>query len=132
MVFLQGTHFQSPSHPGMRDRFFPLAYYSSSNTKTKGVAILFSKLTPWICKEISTHPAGHFAFVKGQIGHQMFTFACVDLPNTQQLRFLEHILSRLEYFHEGILILGGDFNLCPNPRLDTSKGSSYFSSSACR
>lgn len=60
------------------------------------------------------------------LGHK-FTFATVYAPNTRQLTFLDSLLESLSHFREGQLILGGDFNISPDPKLDTSAGRSTHS-----
>lgn len=41
-------------------------------------------------------------------------------PNVGQLTFIDAVLEKLMEFWEGSLSLGGDFNVSPDPFLDTS------------
>lgn len=51
---------------------------------------------------------------------RMFTFDTVYALNNNQLTFIDKILDKLTEFKEGALILGGDFNVNPDPTFDTS------------
>lgn len=63
---------------------------------------------------------GRFIFLKGKIAEALYTFANVYAPNANQLAFLDITLEQLTEFREGHMILGGDFNVSPDPLLDTS------------
>lgn len=68
-----------------------------------------------------TEPHGRYVFLKGTIAVQKLTFATLYAPNAQQLTFTDFVLDCLATFQEGTLILGGDFNVSPDPLLDTSQ-----------
>lgn len=72
-------------------------------------------------------PQGRFVFLKGTIMGQTYTFATLCAPNSQQLTFIDQVLTNLGDFQEGRLILGGDFNVSPDPSLDTSANRSTHS-----
>lgn len=55
---------------------------------------------------------------------QVYTFATLYAPNAQQLSFIDTVLDSLVGFRERRLVLGGDFNVSPNPRIDTSSSHS--------
>lgn len=57
----------------------------------------------------------------------MLTLTNVYAPNVGQILFLEHCFSELAAFTEGILIVGGDFNVAPDPLNDVSNNISHFS-----
>lgn len=65
-------------------------------------------------------PMGRNVFLKGSIAGQIYTFATIYAPNTNQLTFIDTALEQLAEFKEGLLILGGDFKIRPDPLLDTS------------
>lgn len=50
---------------------------------------------------------------------QVYTFAMLYAPNSPQLTFLDADLDRQADFKESKLVLGGDFNLSPDPSMDT-------------
>lgn len=78
---------------------------------------------PWTFKAEWTDDTGRLLLVKGLIDTQMYTLASLYAPNTSQACFLEQALDTLAAFAEGILVIGGDFNLTIDSRVDTSSGS---------
>lgn len=65
---------------------------------------------------------GRFLFLKGHIGGVKVTLATVYVPNVHQDTFISKTLTKLAEFAEGKMILGGDFNIPLDPRIDTSPG----------
>lgn len=65
-------------------------------------------------------PQGCYVFLKGTIAGKKYTFANIYAPNSNLRTFIDAALERLVEFREGSLILGGDFNVSPDPSLDTS------------
>lgn len=59
-------------------------------------------------------------FLKGTFNGKKFTFPAIYAPNAGQLTFIDAVLEKLVEFREGFLILGRDFNVSPDPLLDTS------------
>lgn len=121
VVFLQETHFTPKSLPKLPTHLFNQWFISTSPTpKSKGTAIAIHKACPFQPAEHDTDPLGRYVFLKGNIAGQKYTFATIYAPNADQLTFIDTTLDRLAEFREGFLILGGDFNVSPDPMLDTS------------
>lgn len=70
---------------------------------------------------------GRALFVKGTLGGSMVTLVNLYLPNTNQITFLDPILTKLGEFAEGAVILGGDMNFIMDPTLDSSRKTSQIS-----
>lgn len=125
VAFIQETHFKNDRLPLLQNRSFPRAYHSTNPTsKSRGVSILISDRLPWQSQEVSADPEGRYLFLKGLIGGIQLTLATLLAPNVHQDRFLRQTLDKLMEYREGLLILGGDFNVPLIPSLDTSTGSS--------
>uniref|UniRef100_A0A8C5PW08 Reverse transcriptase domain-containing protein n=1 Tax=Leptobrachium leishanense TaxID=445787 RepID=A0A8C5PW08_9ANUR len=121
VAFLQETHFCSTSPPALRDRRFPTGYFDHNPTsKSRGTAILFANSVPFQLQDSHTAGDGRCIFVKGDVAGSKYTFANLYLPNTNQHKYLAKALCTLEAFAEGMLILGGDFNIPMNPKEDSS------------
>ena len=133
IVLLQETHFVEGSIPHM-----PLFVYNqwfhapSPISGARGVTMGIHKQCPLVPTEVQKDPEGRYLFVKGKIQGQCYTIATIYAPNSQTVKFLIKTLDRLEKFREGLLILGGDFNITMDPSLDTSSGKTFLSKKALR
>lgn len=124
VLFLQETHFTSQSTPKLPTYLFNQWFLSASMvSKAKGTVIAIHKSCPFQPTEHFSDPLGRFVFLKGKIAGTLYTFSNVYAPNSTQLAFLDTTLERLSEFREGHLILGGDFNISPDPLFDTSHNS---------
>lgn len=67
-------------------------------------------------------PGGRYIIIKGKYASKPITLANMYCPNKHQISFFRKTCDLLSSFLEGIVILGGDFNVPLNPALDTSTG----------
>lgn len=105
IVMLQETHFTSSSTPKMPTHVFNQCFLSPSPfPKARGVAIAIHKNCPFLFTDSCIDQDGRFAFVKGQIQGQMYTFATIYAPNLRQITFIDGVLFKLVAFQEGILV----------------------------
>lgn len=81
----------------------------------------FSPLDVWV------DPLGRYVLIKGHINNLKYTIASVYLPPTEQLSALKDFISLMNEFREGTLVIGGDFNIALEPKLDSSTGLSSLS-----
>lgn len=133
IVFLQETHFRTSSIPKLSNYRFPTSIHASNNsTKSKGVSLLFAKNCPFHVTDTCIDSEARYLFVKGTLHGKRLTLANIYAPNTKQVPFFRSTLRKLTLFQDGILILGGDFNVPLNPLHDTSTGSSSLPYSALR
>lgn len=83
-------------------------------------AIAIHKSCPLQVTDSKVDPQWRYIFLKGVLAGQKLTNAMIYAPNSNQLTFLDNTLDSLTEFREGPLVLGGDFNVSPDPQLDTS------------
>lgn len=116
-------HFLASQTRPLNSKLFPTSFHASDRaSKVKGVAILIHKNCPFRVDKVQRDPAGQYIFVKGTWKGVSVTLAKVYSPNVKQLSFLDHMLTQLHTFGQGMIILGGDLNIALNPSLDTSGG----------
>lgn len=97
-----------------------MAYHSPSfSSKSKGTSILISKSLHWQFLDEYRDQEGRYLLIKGKIYSQTFILVNIYLLNTNPLPTLEAILSTLDSFLEGTLVLGADFNLTLVPHKDS-------------
>lgn len=122
-LLLQETHFRTDTIPKLGNHIYNKALHSTNpDAKTKGVSILISKFANFHLLDSKIHPEGRYIFIKGT--SKPITIANVYCPNEHQLSFFRKVCDLLSSFQEGIVVLGGDFNVPMNPILDTSRGTS--------
>uniref|UniRef100_A0A803JJM6 exodeoxyribonuclease III n=1 Tax=Xenopus tropicalis TaxID=8364 RepID=A0A803JJM6_XENTR len=121
IVMLQESHFKVNHTPYINLKNFPHVFFSNNPTKkATGVITMLHRDLPYTHKETLTDKEGRFLIVKGKLAELKCTIANVYVPNQGQIIFLRQFLEILENFAEGLIILGGDFNLTLNPLIDTS------------
>lgn len=84
----------------------------------------FARQCPFQIRDSCLDKKGRYIFVKGSMHGKPITLANIYSPNTKQVPFFRTTLQLLATFQEGILVLGGDFNVPLNPLQDTSTGTS--------
>ncbi|CAH2315901.1 Hypothetical predicted protein [Pelobates cultripes] len=125
IVMIQETHFKKGDRPKLSNQHYPQGYFSDYHgRKSRGTAILLNKRVPFQEVGRLTDEEGRFLFLKGKVAGQSYTFATIYAPNRQHC-FLLQTLNKLHAFAEGVLILGGDFNVTLDPTWDCSNGTSH-------
>lgn len=61
---------------------------------------------------------GCYPFVKGILDEDKITLASIDTLNSNQIPFLDDVITKSEYFREGEVLIGGDLNYTVNYNLD--------------
>lgn len=122
VAYIQETHFKEGKAPTLKNSLHPFVYHAFNRTsKSRGVSILISRQS---LRDIRADKEGRFLFLKGTIGGIKVTLATVNVPNCNQDQFICSTINRLMKFAEGKLLLGRDFNLALEPKVDTSIGNS--------
>lgn len=98
--------------------------------KSRGVTIALRKGCPLI--PIQTDPEERYIFIKGMLHGCCYTLAAIYAPNVGTVDFIEKTLKRLDMFKEGFVIVGGDFNIILDLKLDTTAGKPALSFRALR
>lgn len=125
IIFLQETHITHTTHTKLFDHHYPNWYYSLSDvSKAKGVAIGFRRGTAFSVEDLLADPLGRFLFIRGSLGDFSCTLVNLYVPNQGQADFMSTILTKLQDFARGCIILGGDLNVPLEPLIDASKGKS--------
>lgn len=122
VIFLQETHLSQQEHEKLKKFGFRNTYYSSfKKGHRRGVAILIplNSVCFEFCKEISDKE-GRYILVRGKIENKMVTLVNVYAPPDCSKSFFKSLFNVVAQEMEGVLVLGGDFNVVINSRLDTT------------
>lgn len=120
IIYLQETHFKPSVSPRIKCGWVGHSYFSSFNSKSRGVAILIHKSVSFECSHVTSDPGGRFLIVKGKIYDTPVLLVNVYAPNWDNPDFFRQLFSDLPDMSSHFLIWGGDFNCWLNPSLDRS------------
>lgn len=82
-------------------------FHSTSPTsKSKGTTIAIHKTCPFQLVGRKIDSQGRYVFLKDTLAEQVYTFATIYAPNTNQLTFIDATLDPLAEVEEGFVVLG--------------------------
>lgn len=133
IVFVQETHFHTDATPKLQNYYYPTVNHATTPTsKSKGVSILIAKRCPFQLIDTLSDKEGQYVFLKGSLMGRKITLDNFYAPNSRQVSFFRNITTSLSAFQEGMLILGGDFNVPLDPLHDTSMGTTSLTFNALK
>lgn len=113
VAFIQETHFQTYKVQKLSDYRFPHVFHAAClSSKSKGVAILFSKNFPFQVDDSIFHSGGRFVILKGTGGGRKLTFVNIYCPNVGHVAFLHRVCNHLSQCTTGTFNFGGE-SQCP-------------------
>lgn len=95
IILLQETHFMKDSHPHFFHKAYNQSFYTSSSSKTKGVAIFIHQSLPLDVQQAYKDPDSRFIIIKGILSGRELTIANVYAPNDTQTTFFTHFFNTL-------------------------------------
>ena len=120
IIFLQETHSTQKTQGEWRREIGHqyVTYFSNS----RGVCTLIPKSTHKYVKEFYSDNLGRTLIITLEIGGVMYTLINVYFPNQDkpkdQMIFIDHLEKCVNKFEGSNIIIGGDFNIVLNPKLD--------------
>lgn len=121
VVFLQETHISLQSRLRLFSKEYPVWFQGDTiSSRSRGVAIGFTKKTRFVLEERLVDPEGRYLFLRGRLNEEEYTLANIYAPNKNPMKYLANILGEIMEFMRGHLILMGDFNFCLNPSIDST------------
>uniref|UniRef100_A0A3Q1GE03 Endonuclease/exonuclease/phosphatase domain-containing protein n=1 Tax=Acanthochromis polyacanthus TaxID=80966 RepID=A0A3Q1GE03_9TELE len=120
IALIQETHLKTNDIHRFQNRSYKCVAHSSAPSKTKGVAILFSRRLGVKVEKQGRDDIGRLTYVCIMINNIKLCLASVYGPNTHDPHFLNKISNTLLDFSDYQLIVGGDFNQVCDANLDKS------------
>lgn len=120
IIFWQETHISSVEHEKIRKMGFKNLYYSSYKGNSRGVAILLPNRINFQFVSQNNDKEGRYILVKGYIDHKEVTLLNVYRPPGRDTCFIKKVFDLIATEVSGVLICGGDWNICLNTYLDSS------------
>lgn len=121
IIFWQETHLSDTEHEKLQKMGFKKVYYSSyERGNARGVAILISNKVNFQFSSKIRDKEGRYLLVKGFIDHKEVTFLNVYRPPGYDKQLINIIFNLISREASGVLVCGGDWNICLNPSVDSS------------
>uniref|UniRef100_A0A3Q3BYN0 exodeoxyribonuclease III n=1 Tax=Haplochromis burtoni TaxID=8153 RepID=A0A3Q3BYN0_HAPBU len=118
IALLQETHLTDSEHLKLKRDWVGQIYYSSFNSKSRGVAILVHKNLPFTLHTIVRDTDGRFILITGLLYGELILLGSVYAPNTFDRSFYSNFLAKTSPVCPNHVIIGGDFNCGLNPETD--------------
>ena len=126
ITMLQETHSTIRSEEEWRKQWGKHIEFSHGTHNCKGVAILFDNEHEYEILNMEKDDDGRFLLVNVVTEDQNFILVNIYAPTKDnidaQLLFFEYIADKLNAYADKNIVIGGDFNVCLNPKLDKKGG----------
>ena len=115
---LQDIHSTSSTEQLIRTQWGFEGIFSSGNSKSRGVAILFHYGTDFKLHNHITDSNGNFIVADISLDNNRLTLVNLYGPNDDSPAFYEHIMNQVDAFGNDYVVMCGDFNLVQDPDKD--------------
>lgn len=121
IAFLQETHLSKIEHDKLNRSWVSQVYHSSHPSgRKKGVAVLINRSFNFCIDSRYKDKDGRYVLVNGSVDGVALSLLNVYAPNENCPLFFKNIFDLVLDKANGVLLVGGDFNLVLNPLLDKS------------
>ena len=114
---IQDTHFTPDMYQNIYSEWGSEIYLSYNSSKSRGVAILFSKLNFKIYESIIDDENGNFVILDLSVNDFRFTLTSIYGP-TDQPQFYNNIFEKIDRIGNASYMICGDFKLVIDPKKD--------------
>lgn len=119
IIFLQETHLSTVENVKLEKLADAQVFYSSHSMAKRGVSILIKNNIMFQKVKCIRDKEGRYVVVVGELDDYYVTLINAYNPPGKGDELLKKILQLLTLEAQGIIILGGDFNLVMNQKADT-------------
>lgn len=120
LAFIQETHLSDLEHIKLRRSWVGQVFYSSYNSKSRGVAVLIHRSLPFTLEKSISDKEGRYVLLSGYLYGELIVLGCVYAPNNYEAAFIPQLLADLATFSSPYILIGGDFNCVLNSGVDMS------------
>lgn len=120
LAYLQETHLSDLEHLKLQRSWVGQVFYSSYNSKSRGVAVLIHRSLPFTLVKSISDKEGRYVLMSGYLYGEHVVLGCIYAPNNYEAAFLPKLLADLASFSSPYMVIGGDFNCVLNSEIDTS------------
>uniref|UniRef100_A0A3P9IXZ2 exodeoxyribonuclease III n=1 Tax=Oryzias latipes TaxID=8090 RepID=A0A3P9IXZ2_ORYLA len=120
IALLQETHLTDHEHSKLKRDWVAQVFYSSYNSKSRGVAILIHKNLPFTVEKIVKDREGRYIAITGILYGEQILLCNVYAPNVYDSAFYSKFLAEVSPICPSHVLIGGDFNTGLMPSSDYS------------
>ena len=120
IYLLQETHCSKQLEQYWRNEWGYKAFFSSYDTGSRGVAILFNNTFEHNIHNIHHDPEGRYLIIDISVFNQRISLLNVYAPNEDKPDFFTSLGLKLEAINNTSIICGGDFNVVQDYNIDTN------------
>ena len=118
VILLQEVHSQQSTQNIWRNESGANMYFSHGETDARGVAVIIAKKSQVVVNKITTDNEGRVIILDITCQDKSLTIANIYAPNEDRPQFYTKLFSMLADHEMQEIIIGGDFNLAMNPKID--------------
>ena len=119
ICLLQETHVTAECVQMWNQEWGSKIYYSAYDSAARGVCILLGKNFPGKVMDHYHDNQGRFSGIKIEVEDKLIAVGNVYAPNSDNPDYFVEVINYMQAMNDAdITILGGDFNLVMNPKLD--------------
>ena len=118
IYFLQDTHFDPKQERNLRAEWGYTCYFSSYNTQSRGVGILFKNNFEFKVKNVHKDEAGNFIMISIEHMKQDYLLVNIYGPNRDKPQFYAELEELIQNTEISNVIIGGDWNLVLDSHTD--------------
>lgn len=120
ILFAQETHFSSFKEHSLFSKKFPNVFYANYKVAKRGVIIAIKDTVDFQKVDLQTDPNGRYLILVCKLDSCWYTLVNIYVPNSNQITFLQALLSKLKLVIKGNLIIRGDFNMVGGRAMDST------------
>lgn len=120
VILLQEIHLRTTEISHLRRGWAGHLFHSRFSERARGAAILIRKDIAFEPSNTISDPNGCYVAVSGRLQNIPVILACISAPTWDDDKFIIRFFSDLSHIDDHHIIIGGDFNLVQDTKLDRS------------
>ena len=121
IVFFQEVHGTKETNTLWNSEWGGKGIYANGDSNAQGVALLFSKAVGNRVRDVVRDVYGHYLICKLELEEGSYCIVNVYAPNQDRPKFFQEVFEQMRFLNCAFTIMGGDFNVVQNPKMDRSR-----------
>ena len=118
VILLQEMHITQEQERWFSTQWGSKIWFSNGSSNSKGIAVLFSKIMQIQVHNVIKSENSRYIILYLTLFSHKFVIANIYTPNKDKPAFFKKVSNEIHKFSPDFFIIGGDFNLALDPRVD--------------